>query len=257
MLSAAEAFSQNSNVGIGTLTPDSSALLDLKTSDKGVLIPRLTSVQRLAISNPANALLVFDTDSNCFFFYKQSNSSWNSLCGIIGATGPTGATGLTGVTGLTGATGPTGTTGIAGVTGATGATGTTGPSGGPPGPTGPTGTARISVSHATVLAASLNVGFQTTIFFYINFNDLSANPILRFTGENNVTVNTASGRTRLVINGTPVWTSGYFNNTVPVAFDSGIVNFANPNLIAKIEIQMEGIGSGGTPTIHGSVIILE
>ena len=81
-------FSQNSNVGIGTLTPDASALLDINSNNKGVLVPRMTAVQRLAISSPANALLVFDTDSNCFFFYKKSNVTWNSICGTsaIGST---------------------------------------------------------------------------------------------------------------------------------------------------------------------------
>ena len=43
-----KAFSQNNNVGIGTLTPDASAVLDLvpPNSDKGLLVPRLTTVQR-------------------------------------------------------------------------------------------------------------------------------------------------------------------------------------------------------------------
>jgi hypothetical protein len=44
-------------------------------------ILRLTAAQRIAIVNPANSLLVFDTDSKCFFFYASSNAKWNSLCG--------------------------------------------------------------------------------------------------------------------------------------------------------------------------------
>jgi len=76
-------FGQNNNVGIGTLTPAPSALLDIdasSTNNKGVLIPRMTANQRLAITNPANSLLVFDTDSACFFYWNAVNASWQSLC---------------------------------------------------------------------------------------------------------------------------------------------------------------------------------
>ncbi|SFN41396.1 hypothetical protein SAMN04487989_101283 [Bizionia echini] len=59
-------------VGIGTLTPDSSAMLDVTSTSKGMLTPRLTSAERLAISNPANGLLVYDTSENAFYFYKGS-----------------------------------------------------------------------------------------------------------------------------------------------------------------------------------------
>lgn len=59
-------------VGIGTLTPDSSAMLDVTSTNKGMLTPRMTSAERLAISNPANGLLVYDTSENAFYFYKGS-----------------------------------------------------------------------------------------------------------------------------------------------------------------------------------------
>lgn len=135
-------FSQN-NVGIGTNTPDPSSSLEVSANDKGVLVPRLTSAQRLIIPNPANGLLVFDTNLDCFFFYSSAQTNWISLCstGAVGITGPTGATGITGSIGVTGATGNTGATGV---TGATGTIGATGPSGGPPGPTGATGTFLLS-----------------------------------------------------------------------------------------------------------------
>jgi len=42
--------------------PDQSAILDVKSSEKGALIPRMTSVQRDAIANPATGLMVFCTD---------------------------------------------------------------------------------------------------------------------------------------------------------------------------------------------------
>lgn len=121
-------FAQN-NVGIGTSTPDASAILDLTTNDKGFLVPRLSATQRLAISTPANALLVFDTDSACFFYYA---TQWISLCklsGPIGATGAQGNIGATGTTGATGAIGAQGNAGTNGLNGATGAQGNVGATG--------------------------------------------------------------------------------------------------------------------------------
>ncbi len=52
---------------------NTSAMLDVKSSNKGLLIPRMTSAQRDAISSPATGLLVFDTDENNFFFYNGIN----------------------------------------------------------------------------------------------------------------------------------------------------------------------------------------
>ena len=48
---------------------DNSAMLDVKSTNKGVLLPRLTTGQRNAVINPATGLLVFDTDENNFYFY--------------------------------------------------------------------------------------------------------------------------------------------------------------------------------------------
>ncbi|MBU0763348.1 MAG: tail fiber domain-containing protein [Bacteroidetes bacterium] len=58
-------------------TADSSAMLDVYSLSKGVLVPRLTSAQRSTIASPADGLLVFDTDDGSFYFY--SNGSWISL----------------------------------------------------------------------------------------------------------------------------------------------------------------------------------
>ena len=55
-------FVNNAQVGIGTTSPDASSALDVFATDKGVLIPRLTAAQRNAIPNPANGLIVYNTD---------------------------------------------------------------------------------------------------------------------------------------------------------------------------------------------------
>ncbi len=124
-----ELFAQSNNVGIGTLNPAPSALLDIDAgpaNNKGVLVPRLTALQRLAIASPANSLLVFDTDSMCYLFYRSQTASWISLCNVLGAIGSTGFTGSTGVSGASGTVGNTGTYGSTGASGANGLTGTTG-----------------------------------------------------------------------------------------------------------------------------------
>lgn len=61
------------NVGIGTLTPNAKALLDLTSTNKGLMVPRLSTVQRLAINPVGNAdasLLVYDTNDNLFYFWN-------------------------------------------------------------------------------------------------------------------------------------------------------------------------------------------
>lgn len=63
-------------VGIGTSSPDASALLDMHSSSKGLLAPRMTTVQRNAISSPAESLLVYDTDEKAFFYYNTTTSTW-------------------------------------------------------------------------------------------------------------------------------------------------------------------------------------
>ena len=94
------------NVGIGTNTPAPSAIFGLLSTNEWLLFPRMTAVQRLAIVAPSNSLLVYDTDSMCYFFYRTAPPSWVSLCRASagGGTGPTGPTGPTGSSGSVGAT---------------------------------------------------------------------------------------------------------------------------------------------------------
>ena len=84
------------NVGIGTNTPDATAILEMLSTNKGVLVPRMNTAGMLAIATPANSLLIYNTDSMCYFFYRVPTTSWISLCtatgGGSGATGPTGPT---------------------------------------------------------------------------------------------------------------------------------------------------------------------
>src|SRR5262252_3920412 len=55
--------------------PDTSAILDVKSTTKGMLIPRLTATQKNAIVSPATGLLVYQTNSTPGFYY-YSGSAW-------------------------------------------------------------------------------------------------------------------------------------------------------------------------------------
>ena len=58
------------SVGIGTTTPAASAQLDVSSTTKGLLIPRMTTAQRTAIVAPVKGLMVFDNDTNSFYQYS-------------------------------------------------------------------------------------------------------------------------------------------------------------------------------------------
>lgn len=69
-------ISVHGQVGIGTNTPDASAVLDIQSSsnNKGILIPRMTQAQRNAISSPATGLMIFQTDGNVGFYFYDGSS---------------------------------------------------------------------------------------------------------------------------------------------------------------------------------------
>ena len=171
-LTAVSSFGQVSVTNDNTL-PDNSALLDVKSTSKGMLVPRMTLAQLNAIINPAAGLLVFCTDKGRFYFnmgtpaapgWTSLNSEWVSNGSILSYNG-----GLVGIgtsspaakldvfgnlavngtplinalgqwignpSGLIGPQGPAGATGAQGAKGPTGATGATGAQGSQ-GPTGP------------------------------------------------------------------------------------------------------------------------
>ncbi len=71
-------ISSYAQVGIGTTTPNSSSSLDIVSTNKGILIPRMTVAQRIAITNPAVGLLVYQTnDVQGFYFFNGTN--WHRL----------------------------------------------------------------------------------------------------------------------------------------------------------------------------------
>ncbi len=67
------------NIGIGIATPDSSALLQMGSTTQGVLVSRMTTVQRNAIAAPADGLLVYNIDNNCFNYWDATAGEWQGM----------------------------------------------------------------------------------------------------------------------------------------------------------------------------------
>ncbi|MES2650036.1 MAG: FG-GAP repeat protein [Bacteroidota bacterium] len=68
------------SVGIGTTTPAASSMLDITSTGKGMLIPRMDSTQRNAIVSPAQGLLIYQVKGNGGFYY-YSGTTWNKVGG--------------------------------------------------------------------------------------------------------------------------------------------------------------------------------
>ncbi len=61
-------------VGIGTTTPDASAMLDVQSNNSGLLIPRMSATERDNIASPATGLMVYVYDDNSFYYFD--GTSW-------------------------------------------------------------------------------------------------------------------------------------------------------------------------------------
>lgn len=74
------------NVGIGTSSPNASSALDITSTSKGLLIPRMTTVQRDAIASPVNGLQIYNTTTSSVNFYN--GAAWGSIG--VGGSGTIG-----------------------------------------------------------------------------------------------------------------------------------------------------------------------
>jgi uncharacterized protein (TIGR02145 family) len=81
---------------IGGSSPmNNSAALEIESTNQGMLVPRMSSIQRNAISSPANGLFIFNTSNNSFEVYKTTCSCWvtvtdggNNPAGTLENTAP-------------------------------------------------------------------------------------------------------------------------------------------------------------------------
>jgi hypothetical protein len=197
-------YSQSPAIGVGVNTdgssPDASSILDVKSTDKGILIPRMTAAQRGAIASPATGLMVYQTDATAGFYY-YSGTAW------VQAIGPAGATGATGPAGATGATGATGPAGGAGADGKTVLNGTSNPASG----TGNDGDFYINTSTNTLFGPKASGSWPSGISLVGPQGATGAAGATGATGATGAAGATgADGKT--VLNGTSNPTTGVGNN---------------------------------------------
>jgi len=88
--------SSSGAVGINTATPDASAMLDISSTTQGLLPPRMTTEQIVAIANPDAGLMVYNTDTHCLMFYNNTafkctyaNSTLSQVNIVPGDAAPT------------------------------------------------------------------------------------------------------------------------------------------------------------------------
>jgi len=79
-------FSSMAQIGIGTVNPHESAILEVTSLTKGFLLPRLTTIERDAINGGvfAEGLVIYNKDIDCIEFYN--NTDWINPCNVN--TGP-------------------------------------------------------------------------------------------------------------------------------------------------------------------------
>jgi hypothetical protein len=77
-VNAQNTFPSSGAAGIGTTTPNASSLLEVKSTSKGILIPRMTLTQKNAIASPATGLLIYQTNSSPGFYY-YNGSVWVAI----------------------------------------------------------------------------------------------------------------------------------------------------------------------------------
>jgi hypothetical protein len=73
------------NLGVGTATPDASAKLDVTSTTQGILVPRMTTTARTGILTPAKGLMVYDSTLKAFYYHD--GTAWAAVGGAgSGAT---------------------------------------------------------------------------------------------------------------------------------------------------------------------------
>ena len=184
---------QNVSINDNGFAPDGSAMLDISSPSKGLLIPRvslLSTIDVATIQNPQTSLLVYNTNAAMvggeLGFWYWDGAQWvHGMCTCpTGPTGPAGPTGTNGTNGTNGAPVPTGPAGANGTNGAPGPTG-------PAGPTGSfTNNAWLIVGNAGTTAGTNFIGTLDAQDFVTKTNGSTAtNERMRVTSGGKVVVN--------------------------------------------------------------------
>lgn len=84
----------NAQVGIGTASPNSNAVLDLTSTSKGLLVPRMTTDQRNAIVSPVEGLMIFNSSSGSLEIFAKGRRGERAILGFNSGNTTTGAYGM-------------------------------------------------------------------------------------------------------------------------------------------------------------------
>ena len=79
---------QNVGVNEDGSTPDPTAILDIKSTDKGLLVPRTDTATVNAVGTPATSLLIYQSSDNTFYYYngtaqKFVDLAWGQLVRMV------------------------------------------------------------------------------------------------------------------------------------------------------------------------------
>lgn len=86
LLGTGNEFTSGAAVGIGTTSPAASAILDINSTAKGLLIPRMTDAQKKVIGQPDTGTVVYQTDLLKGFYYYDG-SRWQHITGSVRQVG--------------------------------------------------------------------------------------------------------------------------------------------------------------------------
>lgn len=224
-------------IGVSTANMDPSAQLDVTSTTKGFLPPRMTESQKNAISSPAAGLLVFQTDATPGFYY-YNGSAW------VSGIGPQG---IQGATGATGATGPAGSS--ASIT-----MGTIATSSNSNGATITSGVVKLAPADGT--NGGIITNSTQTIAGAKTFNsDLNVNGLTVGKGAGNILTNTAIGISALGANTTGTNNTAVGNNTLATNV-GGTYNTAlgfGANVASASLTNATAIGNGASAAASNTI----
>ncbi len=257
LLSCVVYSQQGVSINTAGTAADPSAMLDVSSTSKGLLIPRvsLASVNDVStIPNPAVSLLVYNTNTamsgGAVGFWYFNGTIW------VQAIGPQGVPGITGPQGIQG---PTGANGAIGETGATGATGPQGLPGvtGPMGPTGADGSenAWALIGNSGTIAETNFIGTTDAVDFVIKTNNTEK---ARIDISGNVGIGTSVPAYALDINGTGNFSTSVQSNLIkPLAGNGNSItmraNDATSGVGGNVLITS---GLGGSGNFAGKIDII-
>ncbi|MFT3680498.1 MAG: DUF5689 domain-containing protein [Ferruginibacter sp.] len=277
LLGTAGSFAQGVAVGTGNTVPDASAMLEVNSTAKGFLLPRMTTAQRDAITNPATGLVIYNTTTGCLNYWRQT--AWWEVCGTC-APQPTQANAgpdqinLAGTTATLAANAPNSGAGTWTIVSGTGGSfgNATSPTTTFNGVAGQLYTLRWSISTGCGSSTNdVDVSFAATTSNIITLAQLRAlyqGTDIKITSSTQITgVVISDSATRSVSRGTVILQQGnagvnvFYGNLVPTTYnlgDSVLIDITGDSLISfrgALELKKNTAGTLAAPIAKNKVIV--